>query len=79
MLECVHAGTAATAPGDDEAAVCAALGLQVLTGLSSTRRFDMLLMFLDDKQKRLVRTVFAEMKRLGQVVPPAVAKAWEQK
>jgi hypothetical protein len=38
----------------------------------------MLLMFLDAKQKALVKTVFVELRRLGARSPEAIAKAWEQ-
>jgi hypothetical protein len=65
-------------PGGERASAGSSLAMQVLEGLASTRRFSMLLMFLDAKQKALVKTVFVELRRLGARSPEAIAKAWEQ-
>jgi hypothetical protein len=52
---------------------------QVLEGLASTRRFGMLLMFLDAKQKAVVKTVFGQLAKLGTPASAALKEAWEQK
>ena len=81
VLECVRGCMQRVAPagaGASEGAGAACdLALQVLEGLSSTRRFSMLLMFLDAKQQAVVRAVFAELKRLARPAPSALAQAWE--
>ena len=79
VLGCLLASATAADVGSDDAAACVAATTQALTGLSSTRRFSMLLMFLDDKQKKVIKGVFGEMRRLGEAMPPSLAKAWEQK
>ena len=57
----------------------AALATCVLEGLASTRRFELLLMFLDDKQKALVKRVFKELERLGAPASERLKGVWEQK
>ena len=63
--------------GDHRAAAGAALATQVLEGLSSTRRFALLLMFLDGKQKAVVKDVFKQLDRLGLPAPEQLKQAWE--
>ena len=61
----------------DGAAEASGLALHVLEGFAATRRFSLLLMFLEPKQKGIVKAVFAELKRLGTPPLPPLAKAWE--
>lgn len=48
----------------------------LLNGLASTRRFEMLLMFLDEKQKTIVRSLITELKRAGMPLSEAQGAAW---
>ena len=50
----------------------------MLTGLASTRRFELTLMFLDGKQKGVVKSLFGELKRLTGAKDEAIARKWEQ-
>ena len=51
--------------GAAEVEAAGSTATQVLEGLASTRRFGMLLMFLDAKQKAVVKTVFGQLAKLG--------------
>ena len=73
VSECMGAVDGADAA---DAQAAAELGLGVLEGLASTRRFSMLLMFLDKKQTAQIKEVFAEVRRLGAAPPESLAKAW---
>ena len=57
----------------------ATLLLQVLGGLASTRRFEMMLMFLDKPQLARVGRLFGTLHAAKTEVPPALASAWGQK
>jgi hypothetical protein len=65
--------------GAAEVEAACSTATQVLEGLASTRRFGMLLMFLDAKQKAVVKTVFGQLAKLGTPVSAALKEAWEQK
>ena len=81
VLSCVRdaAKQVADAAAEPDAAEAAcALARQVLEGLASTRRFSLLLMFLEAKQKAAVKAVFSELARLGRPAPAKLAQAWEQ-
>ena len=79
VLDIVRTCAQRAAVGTAEARACAAFAREALQGLSSTRRFGMLLMFLDAEQKASVRAVFAELRRLGEPASSALLHAWEQK
>ena len=64
------------APESEQGARAAALATDVLAGLASTRRFELLTMFLDGKQKAAVQATFQQLKRLGAPAPVSLAKAW---
>jgi len=57
----------------------APLLLQALGGLASTRRFEMMLMFLDKPQLARVGRLFGVLRAAKAEVPPALASAWGQK
>jgi len=78
VLECARTSAAGEAVGSSAAATAAAFGQQVLEGLASTRRFSLLLMFLDSKQKAVVKGVFKELERLGEPAPAQLRRLWEQ-
>jgi hypothetical protein len=65
--------------GAAEVEAACSTATQVLEGLASTRRFGMLLMFLDAKQKAVVKTVFGQLAKLGTPASAALKEAWEQK
>ena len=65
--------------GAAEVEAAGSTATQVLEGLASTRRFGMLLMFLDAKQKAVVKTVFGQLAKLGTPASAALKEAWEQK
>ena len=76
VVECVHACVKRADPSTDEAERCLTFANTALDGLSSTRRFSMLLMFLDEKQKAIVKSIFDEMKRLGTPASAALRATW---
>lgn len=74
MLECLD--TCVTRPLDAE---MSSLLLQVLGGLASTRRFELLLMFLDKAQLARVARLFDALGDANTEVPAALAATWGQK
>lgn len=78
LVECMRRVTQrALAATDVDADHTAAFACSVLEGLATTRRFSMLLMFLDRKQRTLAHGIFSDLARLGAPAPDSVAKAWE--
>ncbi|KAL1503596.1 hypothetical protein AB1Y20_012073 [Prymnesium parvum] len=77
LVGCVHA--ALLPAGEERAPHAAAAGfaLQVLEGLASTRRFGMLLMFLDAPPRAAVRQIFQALRASGHPASPSLLKAWE--
>ena len=79
LVDCAREYAQGAEAGSDAGTLAAALATDVLSGLASTRRFEMLTMFLDGKQQAAVQAAFKELKRLGSPAPPALAKAWGAK
>ena len=53
--------------------------MQVLEGLASTRRFEMLLMFLGPKENALIGSLFDALSSVGRAAPTELACAWGRK
>ena len=73
VVECVDGCLAADGESDDEVAAFAA---QVLGGLASTKRFEMLLMFLGGKEKKAVQRIFDGLRARQRPPPAALAASW---
>jgi len=73
VVDCVDGCLAADGGGDDEVAAFAA---QVLGGLASTKRFEMLLMFLGGKEKKAVQRIFDGLRARQRPPPAALAASW---
>ena len=56
--------------------VVAAFAAQVLGGLASTKRFEMLLMFLGGKEKKAVQRIFDGLRARQRPPPAALAASW---
>ena len=78
LLQCAASCAKGAEAGTDDGNAVAAFGKQVLAGLASTRRFELTLMFLDGKQKGVVKSLFGELKRLTGAKDEALARKWEQ-
>ena len=79
LLECLDACTTPPPADADAVALVMQLVLQVLGGLASTRRFELLLMFLDKPRLACVARLFGALRTSGVEVPASLAAAWGQK
>ena len=79
LLECLDACTTPPPADAEEVGVVMQLVLQVLGGLASTRRFELLLMFLDKPRLACVARLFGALRASGAEVPASLAAAWGQK
>ena len=79
LLECLDACTTPPPADADAVAPVMQLVLQVLGGLASTRRFELLLMFLDKPRLACVARLFGALRASGAEVPASLAAAWGQK
>ena len=79
LLECLDACTTPPPADADAVELVMQLVLQVLGGLASTRRFELLLMFLDKPRLACVARLFGALRASGVEVPASLAAAWGQK
>ena len=79
IVGCVHDAILPGGAGGEADGSAGGFALEVLKGLGSTRRFGMLLMFLDERPKAAVRRIFKALQGTGQGASTSLQQKWEVK